>query len=185
MLLTIIIIIVIFIYILRYNEGLTTYVKYKDIRKNFTHKISGDTDCIYTQISPQIDKVYNIDYTSPFDRYNHNNINSDYNKSYYNKNNTIDVDISITKQKDNQVIPYFKTFTYCELIDNKPTCNYITCGIPEETHNKEVAKIIYTDKIKNRNIAQQLFSNEINNNLTNYNNNNTIIHNYLSSIKNI
>jgi len=181
MLLNIIIIIVFFIYIKRYNEGLTTYLKYKDISNNFSHKISGDTDCIYTEIPPQISKIYNVDYNSPFDRYNVNNINSEYNKPYYD-NKSIDIDINVTKKTDNTVVPFFKIFTYCELNNNKPTCTYTSCGISEEKHDKSVAELMNKKRLEKIQVETPKFLNEINKNLINYNNNNIISNNYLSSI---
>lgn len=183
MLLNFVAMIVIFIYVFRNYEGLTTYTKYKEIKDKFEHEISEDTDCIYTQISPQISKIYNFDYTSPFDRYKNKNINSEYNKPYYNNDNTIDLDIDVTTQIDNQIMPYYKTYTYCELSNNETTCNYTTCGIPEETHNKLVADFLYQKKMEMNDTIKQNVTNEINSNLNNYNNNNIITTNYLDSIK--
>lgn len=183
MLLNVLLIIVFFFYLLNHYEGLTTtYTKYKEIKDNYKHKISDDTDCIYTQIPPQNAKIYSNDYDSPFERYNNPNINSKYNKSYYDKNN-FTINFDIIKQDDNQIMPYYKSYTYCDLSNNLPTCAYTSCGIPEEKHDKLVAEYLQQKKLEMINPVKQNLSNVIKSNLKNYYNNNIITTNYLESIK--
>jgi len=177
-------VIVIFIYVLCQYEGLTTYTKYKDISNNFKHNIPEDTDCIYTQVPPQIAKIYNTDFDSPFNRYSLNNINSKYNKSYYD-DTSFNVDINITKQSANNVLPYFKSYSYCDLSNNVPSCTYTTCGIPEETHDKSVAELMNKHQKSYKETAVQKLSNERKTNSNNYTTYNTTSNNYLSSIQNI
>lgn len=140
------------------KEGLTTYFKYKEISHLFDHDISGETDCIYTQIPPQIEKVYNIDFDSPLDRYNQLNIDSKYNIPYYD-DTSFNVKLDINKNVANNVLPFFQTYRYCDMKDMQPTCTYLTCGTNEEksesrtipetgqsiyvvSHNKAVAELL-------------------------------------------
>ena len=183
MLLNVLLVFVLFMYLFNHYEGLTTtYTKYKEIKHNYKHKISGDTDCIYTQIPPQISKIYSNDYDSPFDRYNSTNVDSKYNKSYYDKKK-FNIDIDMVKQDDNQIMPFYKSYTYCDLSNNLPTCTYTSCGIPEEKHDKLVAEYLQQKKMETIAPAQQKLSDEVKSNLSNYYNNNIITNNYLESIK--
>jgi len=60
------VLIAVLLYIFFRKEGLTTYLKYKEIQDQFDHDLDGETPCIYTQIPPQIARVYNVDFDSPF-----------------------------------------------------------------------------------------------------------------------
>lgn len=134
------------------KEGLTTYLKYKEISHLFEHDISEESDCIYTQIPPQVEKVYNIDFDSPFDRYNKLNIDSKYNVSYYD-DTSFNTNLDIKKNEANNIFPFFKAYRYCDLSNNEPTCTYLTCGTNEEFHNKEVANILTKAKTDAKNNA--------------------------------
>ena len=182
MLLNLLFMVVVFIYAFNHYEALTTYTKYNDIKHKFKHKISGHTDCIYTQIPQQHAKIYSNDYESPFDRYTKTNVNSKYNKSYYDTK-PFDIDIDIVQQDDNQIMPFYKSYTYCDLSNNLPTCTYTSCGIPEEKHDKLVAEFLQQKKMEKIKSVQQNLSNEVKSNLNNYYNNNIITTNYLESIK--
>tara|TARA_B110000977_G_scaffold165437_1_gene212603 strand:+ start:96 stop:644 length:549 start_codon:yes stop_codon:yes gene_type:complete len=178
-----ILIIVISIYFLR-KEGLVDHMKYKDISDNFTHNIPGDTDCIYTQVPPQVSKIYNIDFDSPLNRYKLNNIKSKYNISYYD-DSSFNVDFDMVKQESNNVLPYFKAYTYCDLSNNLPSCTYTTCGIPIKEHNQSVSKLMNDKKLVSKKTTVDKLSNERTSNSNNYNlyNKNSI--DYLYSIRNI
>ncbi len=150
------ILIVVLLYIFFRKEGLTTYLKYKDIQDQFEHNLDGETPCIYTQIPPQISIVYNVDFDSPFDRYTNTNINSKYNDSYYD-DTSFNVQVDITKEKNNNVFPFFKTYNYCDLSGGLPTCTYLTCGINESTHknnitphNTQVAEMLKKKKTEDK-----------------------------------
>lgn len=139
------------------KEGLTTYLKYKEISHLFDHNISGESDCIYTQVPPQVQKVYNIDFDSPFNRYDTLNIDSKYNVSYYD-DTSFNTNLDIKKNQANNILPFFKAYRYCDLKDNEPTCTYLTCGKNEEmstdeivSHNKGVAKLMTEQRTQAKN----------------------------------
>jgi hypothetical protein len=179
--LVLLLVLVILVYTLR-KEGLT--MQYKDICSNFTHKIPDNTQCIHTQVPPQVEKVYNIDFDSPFDRYKKNDINSIYNISYY-EDASFNVDIDIAKQSSNNVLPYFKSYTYCDLSNNLPSCVYTTCGIDEVTHRKTVAELMQTHKLKPQSEAIVHLKNNRATYSANYDTYNKASTHYLSSIRNI
>lgn len=179
--LLVLLVLVMIVYTLR-KEGLT--LKYKDICSNFTHNLPDDTQCIHTQVPPQVEKVYNIDFDSPFDRYKKNDITSNYNMSYYD-DTSFDVDVDIVKQPANNILPYFKSYSYCDLSNNLPSCIYTTCGIPEETHNKTVAELMKTNQLKPQRNATENLKNQRATSSTNYNTYNNASMNYLSSIRSI
>lgn len=133
MLIYLLVIVILFIFFKK--EGFTTYLKYKDIPKDisdkFDTKSTPETDCIYTEIPPQIEKVYNVDFNSPFNRYNQLNMNSEYNVSYYD-DKSLDIDFDITKQESNNIFPFYQAYRYCDLSNQEPTCTYFTCGVNEE-----------------------------------------------------
>jgi hypothetical protein len=179
--LLILLVLVILVYTLR-KEGLT--LQYKDICNNFTHKIPDNAKCIHTQVPPQVEKVYNIDFESPFNRYKKNDIKSSYNISYYD-DTSFNIDIDIAKQSSNNVLPYFKSYSYCDLSNNLPSCTYTSCGILEGTHNKTVADLMQTHKLKPQRDAIANLKNQRTTNSTNYDIYNKASTNYLSSIRNI
>lgn len=143
------------------KEGLTTYLKYKEISHLFKDDISGESHCIYTQIPPQVQKVYNIDFDSPFDRYDTLNIDSKYNVSYYD-DTSFNVEMDIEKNEADNIFPFFKTYRYCDLSNsdlsnNIPTCTYLTCGTNEElstdkivSHNKGVADLLKSKRLQSK-----------------------------------
>lgn len=179
--LVVLLVLVILVYTLR-KEGLT--MQYKDICSNFTHKIPDHTPCIHTQVPPQVEKVYNIDFDSPFDRYKKNDINSIYNMSYYD-DTSFNVDMDIAKQSANNMFPYFKSYTYCDLSNNLPSCVYTTCGIDEVTHRKTVAELMQTHKLKPQRDAIVNLKIQRTVNSVNYDTYNKASTDYLSSIRNI
>lgn len=135
MLIYLLLIVILFIFFKK--EGFNTYLKYKDIPKDISDKFdtkeaTPETDCIYTELPPQIEKVYNVDFDSPFDRYNKSNINSEYNISYYDDDDLLDISFDITKQESDNIFPFYQAYRYCDLSNQEPTCTHLTCGINEE-----------------------------------------------------
>lgn len=179
--LVLLLVLVILVYTLR-KEGLT--MQYKEISSNFTHKLPDDTQCIHTQVPPQVEKVYNIDFDSPFDRYKKNDIKSIYNMSYYD-DASFDIDMDIAKQPSNNVLPYFKSYTYCDLSNNLPSCVYTTCGIDAVTHRKTVAELMQTHKLKPQSDAIVDLKNNRTVNSVHYDTYNKASTDYLYSIRNI
>lgn len=128
------------------KEGLTTY------------DISGGSNCIYTQVPPQVEKIYNIDFDSPFDRYDTLNINSKYNVSYYD-DTSFNINLDIKKNQANNIFPFFKAYRYCDLSNNEPTCVVETCDESDISHNKGVAELMS----KQRTLAKNKAITELNN----------------------
>ena len=185
------VLIVVLLYIFFRKEGLTTYLKYKEIQDQFEHNLDGETPCIYTQIPPQISKVYNVDFDSPFDRYTNTNINSKYNDSYYD-DTSFNVQVDITKEKNNNVFPFFKTYNYCDLSGGLPTCTYLTCGINESTHknnitshNTQVAEMIKEKQTEAKSKAINNLSIERYNSSKYYDESKIKSTDYLDNIRNI
>lgn len=170
------------------KEGLTTYLKYKEISHLFEHNISGESNCIYTQVPPQVEKVYNIDFDSPFDRYEKLNIDSKYNVSYY-EDTSFNVDLDIKKNEANNIFPFFKSYRYCDLEDGKPTCPVLTCGTNEEistdkivSHNKKVAEIMSEKRTQAKNKAITELNNQRSTLSKQYNADKTNSNNYINSL---
>jgi hypothetical protein len=185
------VLIAVLLYIFFRKEGLTTYLKYKEIQDQFDDDLDGETPCIYTQIPPQIARVYNVDFDSPFDRYTKTDINSKYNESYYD-DISFNVQVDITKETKNNVLPFFKTYTYCDLSGGFPTCTYLTCGINESTHknnitshNTQVAKMLKEKKTEAKPKAINDLSIERSNASNYYDKSNQESTDYLNSIRNI
>jgi len=151
------------------REGLTEPIKYEDIRDK-TKIIGGNvqTDCIQTTISPHMDTVYNVGFKSPFDRYSDVDTDSTYNQSYY-SDTSFNVDINIENSETN-FFPYFKTYRYCDYINNEPSCVYTTCGISEKEHNFTIADLLKNKSTPVKQTAEIRLMNEKKNNESAYNN---------------
>lgn len=180
--------VIVFLLRLLRKEGLTTYLKYKEISHLFEHNIDGETDCIYTQIPPQVEKVYNTDFDSPFNRYNTLDIDSRYNISYY-EDTSFNVETDIRKNVSNNLLPFFETYRYCDLINNEPTCTYLTCGVNEEistnqigSHNKEVANLLKSKRLQSKSKAISELNYQRTSISNKYNNYDRITNTYINNL---
>ena len=133
------------IYFRFFRENFDVKFKYKDIKDQVNYNISDNTPCIYTEIAPQVAKVYNNDFVNIYKSTSETNIESDYLKPYY-TNISFGVDIPIAQESYNSVLPNSNTYSYCEHKNNIPSCTVLSCGISKEQHNYKVAELLENSK---------------------------------------
>jgi len=143
--------------------------------------------CIETVINPQREFVYNKSFGSPYERYNNNDFEDDYNSSYYKKdtkyeNDTFNVNIPYASSDLKNVLPEKLAYSYCNWYNNEPSCVFTTRNITQEQHHSLIGDWLQEKKTPQMKEAELELLNQRKENSRIYSNNQHNTKKYLQTI---